>query len=170
VAFGFEEHIDEVAVVQALRAKPPGEAARDDNRRQVFGAALQQFDELLRAAGTVGHASEPLPLFYALSQAGRAIAAAHCPDERWDFKGHGLSVAEDREQIGRTVVKPNPGKDRGDAYSVVADATGSDTLAGLVELRALWASIPNLPRVEGLGAGSRTRSTFPRGRVRSTHT
>lgn len=153
--FGFGEHVEEVAVVQALRAEPPGMAADDPDRRRVFGAALQQFDELLTAAGTVGPASAPLPLFYALSQAGRAIAASHCSDSsRWDFKGHGLSIAEDREQIGRTLVRPNPGNDRRDAFSVVADSTGSEVLDGPVELRALWASIPHMHRVEGLGADS----------------
>lgn len=56
-----------------------------------FGAALEQFEQLLGAAEVSGPASAPLPLFYALSQAGRAIAAARLPDhQRWDFTGHGL--------------------------------------------------------------------------------
>ena len=99
----------------------------------------------------VGPASAPLPLFYALSQAGRAIAAAHCPDKRWDYKGHGLDVTVGSTKIGSALVRPDTPPNRGDAYSVVADSTGSDTLAGPVELSALWASIPDLPRVEGLG-------------------
>ena len=152
--FESSAHIEELALVQALRADPPVYAGDDPERRRVFGAALQQFEELLIAARAVGHASAPLPLFYALSQAGRAIAAARCRDDRWDFKGHGLSVDENREEVGRTVVKPNPRRDRRDAFSVVADSTGSDTLDGPVELRELWASIPQLPRVEGLGAES----------------
>jgi hypothetical protein len=54
-------------------------------------------------------------------------------------------------KIGRTRIKPAPAKDGGDAFTVVADATDSDTLAGPVELGELWASIPHMPRVEGLG-------------------
>lgn len=148
------EHTEELALIQALRAEPPLYAADAADRRRVFGAALQQFEELLTASRAVGYASAPLPLFYALSQAGRAIAAARCRDDRWDFKGHGLTVDEDREQIGLTVVKPSYRKDRRDAFSVVADSTRSDTLAGPVELQTLWASIPDLPRVEGLGVRS----------------
>ena len=117
----------------------------------MFGAALQQFDELLRASGAVGPASAPLPLFYALSQAGRAIAAAHCSDNRWNYKGHGLDATVGSMKIGTTLVKPDTPPKRGDAFSVVADATGSDTLDGPVELAALWASIPDLLSVEGLG-------------------
>jgi hypothetical protein len=151
VVFGFNDHVDELAVVQALRADPPGRASKNRARRRVFGAALQQFDELLTAAGAVGPPSAPLPLFYALSQAGRAIAAAHCPDNRWEYTGHGLDVTVGSMKIGRTQIKPAPAKDGGDAFTVVADATDSDTLAGPVELGELWASIPNMPVVEGLG-------------------
>jgi len=82
---------DALARVRALRANPPGLAATDPKRRAVFGAALEQFEQLLGAAEVSGPASAPLPLFYALSQAGRAIAAARLPDhQRWDFTGHGL--------------------------------------------------------------------------------
>lgn len=66
-------------VIRASRSGPPGLAASDGARRRTYGAALQQFDELLEAATTAGHASRPLPLFYALSQAGRAIASAYGP-------------------------------------------------------------------------------------------
>jgi hypothetical protein len=60
-----------------LRAAPPL-AAQDPEPRAVFSAALQQSEELFAAAEVAGPAAKPLPLFYALSQAGRAIAAAQC--------------------------------------------------------------------------------------------
>ncbi len=151
--WGFDQHVEETARVQALRATPPGHAADTPERRRVFGAALQQFDELLTAAGTVGAASAPLPLFYALSQAGRAVAAARCPDDRWDFAGHGLRVDENAKDIGTTVVKPDARKGGRDAFSVVADATGSGKLTEPVELGALWASLPALDVAKGLGEG-----------------
>jgi hypothetical protein len=58
-------------------AEPPGLAAGDQQRRLTYGAALDQFEELMTAASAATPRSRPLPLFYALSQAGRAIAAVH---------------------------------------------------------------------------------------------
>lgn len=58
----------------------PGFARDDDERRRVYGAALAQFDELIAASAAVGPASRPLPLFYDLSQAGRAISSFDLPD------------------------------------------------------------------------------------------
>lgn len=56
-------------LIRSTRAEPPGLAGDDPTRRSLFGAALQQFDELLSAAEITGYASRALPLFYALSQA-----------------------------------------------------------------------------------------------------
>lgn len=153
--WGFGELVDELARVRALRAAPPGEATNDPDRGRVFGAALQQFDELLTAAHSVGPASAPLPLFYAPRQAGRAIAAARCADDRWDYRGHGLEVREDRAHIGKTVVKPKPTRGASDAFSVVADATGSTRLTAPVELEVLWASLrsDDVTVAAGLGEG-----------------
>lgn len=139
--------------MQALRSSPPGKAGTDPERRLVFGAALQQCGELLAAAGASGPASAPLPLFYALSQAGRAIAAARCPDARWDFKGHGLMIKEDTSNIGASLVIPKPHKTGSDAFSVVADATGSGVLTASIELGTLWASLPDVEVIAGLGVG-----------------
>jgi hypothetical protein len=61
--------------IQALRAEPPGLAGVNKARRRVFGSALAQLDELLQAAASVGPSVSPIPLYYALTQAGRAIAA-----------------------------------------------------------------------------------------------
>jgi hypothetical protein len=56
------------------------------------------------AATSVGYAARPLPLYYAISQASRAIAAAHA-DQPWKLKGHGLNtnrvVAYMADSIGR---------------------------------------------------------------------
>ncbi len=46
----------------------------------------------MRAAERIGPAARPLPLFYALSQAGRAIA--RIDDDQWRLSGHGLSVQD----------------------------------------------------------------------------
>jgi hypothetical protein len=148
---------DDAIIRYRLRLARTGIRVRTDEdeelRRNTFWAALQQFEELLDAAGTVGPASRPLPLFYALSQAGRAITAVHglVP---WKLHGHGLKLSEDTSQrlLERTV-KPQPhrvrqNKVRDDSFYRVAKTIGSDVLTGPVELGAVWASLAyDLPRV-----------------------
>ncbi len=81
--FGLDPAYDRLQI-RALRATPSPRAAADEMRRRVFSAALGQFDELLTAAAAVGPASRPLPLYYALNQAGRAIAASRqLADREW---------------------------------------------------------------------------------------
>ena len=60
--------------IRLLRARPPVPVTGE--RLGVFVSALEQAEQLMRAARDVGPAARPLPLFYALSQAGRAITAA----------------------------------------------------------------------------------------------
>jgi hypothetical protein len=87
------------------RSSPPGRAGEEAVRASVYVAALQQFEELLSAARHTGPASCPLPLFYALSQAGRAIVAAHGNFEQ--LYGHGLSegVSKDARVEDRPTTK-----------------------------------------------------------------
>jgi YaaC-like Protein len=77
--------------LRGTRYAPPGAACTDD-RRATYVAALQQAEELFRAAQTAGPASSPLLQFYGLSQAGRAIAAAavKADDDEWSLSGHGI--------------------------------------------------------------------------------
>jgi hypothetical protein len=79
--------------LRATRYHPPGLASADSERRRVYIAALQQAEEMFLAASEVGYASKPLLAFYGLSQAGRAIAAAHgyAREEAWQLSGHGLT-------------------------------------------------------------------------------
>jgi hypothetical protein len=89
-------------------------------------------------------------LFYALSQAGRAIAAAHA-EEPWQIHGHGAGVDES-SNIGGTTVEPDA-KPSG-AMSMVARATDSELWTGQAELGALWASLPELPADPGIVGSS----------------
>lgn len=136
--------------VQAYRAKPPGFAAGDDVRRAVFGASLEQFDQLLNAAELIGPASSPIPLFYSFSQANRAIAAARMDGPDWRPSNHGLSVVASGSSIGESVLKPN-GSDRG-AFQMFCQAIGSGCLTGPVRLSALWAAVGRFRLVHELGA------------------
>jgi hypothetical protein len=121
--------------------------AEDPQRRAVFSAALRQSEELYDAARAAGPASRPLPLFYGLSQAGRAIAAAHNPDETtWVISGHGLkvSVGGGVDDVRTTTVKAIAGKQGNDAISSVTAAMASPPLAGNMTLSALTAALPEL--------------------------
>jgi len=128
--------------LRATRAEPPGKAADDEYRRALYGASLEQFEQLLRAAAVVDAAARPLPLFYALSQARRAIVAAY--GESPDIGSHGL--AEDRkhtpDDLLQRRIKRVPSESGDDAFGAVAKATGSPDVSGKLEIGAVWAALP----------------------------
>lgn len=65
-------------ILRASRWKPPGSATRPASRKLTYQTALEQAEELFTAAGQVSPKARPILVFYGLSQAGRAIAAAAC--------------------------------------------------------------------------------------------
>lgn len=147
-----------------MRAMPSGRAT-DGDRRAVFSAALGQFDELLDAAAAVGPASRPLPLYYALNQAGRAIVAARLtPDRPWRPILHGLSIGgpEDGTLQSTTITPQSSVNDkRAGSFHLLAEAIGASPrdkplgtspLSNTTSLRNVWAAIPGLDK-PGLGAG-----------------
>ena len=125
--------------LRPTRASPPGLAATDSDRKETYGAALQQFDELLLAASTVSPVSRPLPLYYAVLQAGKAIAAALAPgDLDWSKTGHGHGLGEDRDAeaprwqasiLAFRVVPKGSG-----IFGAVASALDCGKLTGSVEM------------------------------------
>ena len=125
--------------LRASRADP-----RVPDRRRVYQAALQQAEELWVAARGAGPAGRPLPMFYFLAQAGRAVVAARGGD---DVKVHGLTVPDPPSEVLRSVVGPT--KDHG-WFQAVAKSTGSPHLASPVALGALMASLPELAGLKGL--------------------
>jgi len=147
--------------IRATRAEPPGQAAKGA-RRELYGAALQQFDELIEASRNAGHASRPLPLFYALSQAGRAVVAAHGSSGR--VSSHGL--AEDRGAQGPDVLRRAvPGRGRGTMpLPACARRSGSLTPSALrtSNLHPFRSGRPGAPCLDGmLICRSGTRNGFP---------
>jgi hypothetical protein len=121
----------------------------------VFSAALGQFDELLDAAASVGPASRPLPLYYALNQAGRAIAAAlQQPDRPWQPRLHGLSIrGPDDGSLQQTTISPqDTSDDRPGSFDLLAEAISAPRLTAPTMLSNVWAAIPGLEK-PGLGAG-----------------
>jgi hypothetical protein len=113
----YDMEIDPADVWSALRKSrqgPPGAASEgyagnlDPTTRELtregaarvgtYRAALEQAEQLMTAAAATGPAARPLSLFYALSQFGRAIAAAApaLETENREFRllGHGLKVKD----------------------------------------------------------------------------
>lgn len=133
--------------IRVLRARPPARIEDDDERAAVFVSALEQAEELMHAAANVGAAASPLLLFYAVSQAGRAIAAARL-DDPWRPSGHGLKAPAPGDALTgllQRLVKPDGGQASGGrrpSFAGVAEATGSGQLTSEMELGALWAAIP----------------------------
>jgi hypothetical protein len=126
--------------VRALRAEPPSLATTNAGRRKVFGAALQQAEELHRASAHCGFSSRPLPLFYSLSQGGRAIAAARAQGSNWQSSSHGLATKIDCEEVFATrVAAQGTG-----AFQVVAAATGSPIIDRALTLEDLLATLPEV--------------------------
>jgi hypothetical protein len=126
--------------LRMTRSDPPGLAGANDERRQVFLASMLVYEELLEAAKTVDYIARPLPLFYALSQAGRAIVAAH--GEKPTAWGHGLGMkgGVNPADVLATMIAP-----RGDGlFQAVTDAVGGRQLSGPVALGALWSALPDL--------------------------
>ncbi|MFD4528448.1 YaaC family protein [Streptomyces sp. NPDC058470] len=79
--------------LRASRSDPPV-GADTGARRKTYSAALEQAQQLFQAAAVVGPATRPVPVFYGLSQAGRAIAAAarSLEDEDWNLGSHGIKT------------------------------------------------------------------------------
>lgn len=138
------------ASIRTTRAERPGKAGPNGKRADVYVAALEQFEQLIQAARTVGYASRPLPLYYALSQAGRAIAAAHVM-QPWELRGHGLKVCVQTSPLS-TIVRPVPGPQ--DSFSRLCSASPGP-LTEPVGVEALFASLPDLFGVDVPGESRR---------------
>jgi hypothetical protein len=111
--------------------------------------ALEQFEELLGAASTASPAVRPLPLFYALSQAGRAIAAAWLPDN-WRLRLHGLRCRDlSPASVLDLEIEPTSGKMDGatDSFHGVSAAIESETPTQTVTLGQLWLALPEVSRL-----------------------
>ena len=147
-----------------MRANPPGKVASDPARAGLFSAALEQSQQFMEAAASVGYATRPVQLFYGVSQLGRSVAAAswRLPDtvsadqrpgrhrgareseEAWRLSGHGITTPRlrqcSRSGLRSIVVKGQP---RG-SLPGVARAIGSPSLPAdrEVPVTDLWAMLP----------------------------
>lgn len=134
--------MDELRPLRATRSRPELGAPASPARRKVFATALEQFEQLMAAAAAVGPAARPLPLFYALSQAGRAVAAARLVN-RWQLSGHGLQFRlASGQDPARSMISVASGAR--DSFSGVSAVVGSPLPTRAVELAEVWASIVEL--------------------------
>ena len=89
--------------LRGTRWNLPPAAAANQARRRTYVFALEQAEQMFRAAAQTGVATRPLLLFYGLSQAGRAIAAAAATGaDGWELDGHGITC------VARTLRGPLP--------------------------------------------------------------
>lgn len=93
----------------------------------------------MTAAAATGPAARPLPLFYALSQAGRAITASRGEQ---DHHGHGITADAGPGDVLNTIVRPSQRGDQLGQFQAVSKALGSPLLPGPTPLVALLASLP----------------------------
>ena len=117
--------------LRRTRWNPPAAAAADAARRRTYVFALEQAEQMFRAASGTGVATRPMLLFYGLGPAGRAVAAAAASagSGGWELEGHGIRC------LPRTLRGPLPG------IGVQADKEGSTgSFARLSELLGspLW--------------------------------
>jgi hypothetical protein len=129
--------------LRALRHQPPGPAGRGE-RRLVFGAALEQSQQLFAAAASVDYASRPILVFYGLSQAGRAIAACSkkAGNNGWRLAGHGIDVPD----LGQKPALPDLAVADGGkgSFTQLAPLLNSGSLPAGASLGQVWLTIPDL--------------------------
>ena len=100
----------------------------------------------MEASAALDYASRPLPLYYALSQAGIAILAAHAPT-RAVPRSHGLRVPRGARGVLGWVVGPAGNG----MFQAVSNAVGSAGLAGEVSIGALLATLPEIAASDEIG-------------------
>ncbi len=135
-------------------------------RRAVFAASLEQSEQLFKAARAADDGIRPMLLFYGLSQATRAVAAAAMKlDEGWRPTAHGLSCSGEPQRppdIADLTVKPSePTRsatkkemdpaDGGGAFGILQTVLSSETWprSATVTLGALLAAHPSLEGFPG---------------------
>jgi hypothetical protein len=118
----------------------------------MFQSSLEQCEQFLDAADDTGYATRPVQLFYALSQASRAIVAAspRVDNQAWKVSGHGLTAGTGAATAADVTVRAT----RTGLFPAVASAIGAEVLVPdePAALREVW---PLLPEI----AGSRSLPT-----------
>lgn len=143
-------------LLRSLRHSPPGRAGRGA-RKETFDAALEQSEQLFAAAAGAGPETRPLLVFYGLSQAGRAIAAASTAANGgdWALVGHGIR-ASGLEEAGTSGLAAATVADHGGdgSFTRLARLLGAESLRSATPLGVLWPLLPELHRFPLPGAAA----------------
>jgi hypothetical protein len=154
--YPFDAYAEELEIItkrdawielRSMRTHLPA-AAGSSGRADVFRSALEQSEQLFRAAEEIGYESRPLLLFYGISQAGRAIAAAsrRLANSEWSLSGHGIRATGLEGSIDAVALSDQgtlaPGKNH--SFLRVAQALASPSIPSRVAMRDLWYLLPEL--------------------------
>lgn len=146
--------------IRATRSDPPTAATRTPERRRTYVSALEQAEQMFRAASTVGPATCPLLVFYGLSQAGRAIAAAahSASGDDWKLLGHGITSKGLHADLPDVQIATGKAGDS-TSFTRLSDILGSPLWGkSTVALHKLWDCLPEnrLHPLREDGPGRRT--------------
>jgi hypothetical protein len=105
--------------------------------------ALEQAEQMFRAAATVGQATRPVLAYYGLNQAGRAVAAAAATiqTDAWRLSGHGIyakNLESSLPDIAITCDRPGARS----SFAKLSEILDSPLWDGSIVFRIFWDSIP----------------------------
>lgn len=143
--------------LRSLRSQKVGRAIGGD-RRATFNAALEQAEQLFTAASSIGTATQPILLFYGLSQLGRAVAAASTKvGKEYKLTGHGIKDGELQGAaslgLAQLVVQGLPSG----SFPVVAKALDASPMSEPLPLGKIWGLLPGAERFMLPGSGGLQR-------------
>ncbi|MEU0698140.1 hypothetical protein ABZ349_29750 [Streptomyces niveus] len=114
-------------------------------RAKTYSTALEQAQQMFRAAEVVGPQTRPLLVFYGLSQAGRAIAAAATTlkGEKWNLVSHGIHATGYHKDFADIEIRTDPAGSAG-SFVPLSELLESPIWCGdsVVPLNAVRDNIP----------------------------
>lgn len=131
------------ATLRATRWEPPGAARLAGGRARTYVVALEQAEQMFRAAANVGQATRPVLAYYGLNQAGRAISAAALTAgaEEWRLSGRGIYAKNLQWALAEIAVTCDaPGGKV--SFGRLSQILDSPLWAGSTMLQFFWDSIP----------------------------
>lgn len=135
-------------MLRTLRHAPPGRAAQGD-RKATFDAAMEQAEQFFAAARVSGSATRPVQIFYGLTQAGWAVAAAASAAEGNGWRlagGHGLETGP-LQNLRNHGIATLTLKDKGKgSFTQLASILGAASLPQSTSLGDLWCLLPEAER------------------------
>lgn len=129
--------------LRATRWDPPGNARLTKDRARTYVVALEQAEQMFKAAATVGQATRPVLAYYGLNQAGRAVAAAASTvqTDGWRLSGHGIYAKNLQNSLPDIAITCDRPGARG-SFAKLSEILDSPLWDGSIAFRFFWDSIP----------------------------